>query len=289
MTTEVQQTTQGGVDTTTEDEQRVLDEQRQQEEAAKAAAEAAAKAAADAAEAAKATEEARAAAATIAAAAPPPVITVPPIVPTVDAALAARNFDQELQDLNNKWADGDVDQTEYSRLLLDIGSARARLEAQQEHVRFAQTQLEAWQQQQAALQAQNFAQAADAFVTACPDLQNPDRRNLFQDFIKRVDTETGNQLPDAELLSQARSRMLAAFPWNGVSAAPAPAKPTPEQMRQAAAPPPPPRLGALPTNPGAVADSVDDMNIVDLEDHLARMTPDAREAFLMRIEQRNAA
>jgi len=276
------QATQGDIDIATEGEQAVLDAAAADAKAAQDAEKAQADAAAATAEAARIAAEPPPA---------PPVVAPAPLplqVPAniIDPALVARNFDAEYAAAEEKWGDGDIDQAEYNRVIRAIAKDESRLEAQRTSASAFEQAAQAQATASANAAAQTFAQLGDVFVQQNPDLQDPTRRSVFTDLVRKVDTETGCTLPDWQLLQETHKRMLAAFPIAPAAAA----NVTKLQPRGADLAALPPRLAGLPAGPGQASEleTLGAMDITDIEDHLGRLTPDARDQLLRKLEHQAA-
>lgn len=269
-----------GVDSTTPAEQAVLDAETNRiagEAAAAEAAKAAEVAAGAAAEQAKAAADAAAAEqakqAAAAAALPPaaPAAVFPTI--SVDEALARRDLAAEKADLNRRWEEGEITQTEWANEFSEIATASATLAAQQAMANAAKAAAE-----------QSFEQAASAF------LARPDNRDIatdqtrflmFQTVINAIDNATGNALPANELLSRAHTefRKQVAAP-----AAPAPPASAPTRQPDLTALPPRltdiPQAGAHNDGEGAEVGQLASLGIEDLEARFAGMSDAQIERYL---------
>lgn len=217
------------VDSTTPAEQAVLDA-----ETSRIAGESAAADAAKAAEATAAAEQAKAAADAASAeqarqAAAVPAAAPAAVFPTisVDEALSKRDLAAETADLNQRWEEGEITQTEWSQKFAEIATASAMLAAQQAMAKMT-----------ADAANQSFEQASSAFLARPENLDIATDRTrflMFQTVINAVDSATGNALSANELLSRAHAEFR-----KQVAAPAAPGAPPPPPTRQ-------PDLSALPT------------------------------------------
>lgn len=268
-----------GVDSTTPAEQAVLDAEtnRIAGEAAAAEAAKAAEVAAAAAEQAKAAADAAAAEqakqAAAAAALPPaaPAAVFPTI--TIDEALAKRDLAAENAELNRKWEEGEITQTEWASTFAEIATASATLAAQQTMANAAKAAAE-----------QSFEQAASAFLARPDNLDiatDSTRFKWFQDVINTIDNATGNALPANELLSRAHAEFRKKVP-----APSAPAPPPPPPTRQTDLTTLPPRLTDIPQagahhdGESAEISQLASMGIQDLEELFAGKSDEQIERYL---------
>jgi hypothetical protein len=252
---------------------------------AAAAAEAQAKADADAAAASAraADEAARAAAAPAATAAAPAALVLPP------KPEAPKDFTAERSSLKDLYEKGDLDQDEYleKREALTIEEA-------------AYTgRLAAWETTAAAAKTTAAANAEAEFNTVALDwekrnadfIANPIRAEAMQKLVDQIDKENNFALSPAELFTRAEKLAFEAFNYQPATPAPASGK-TPEQIAAealAARKPDTSKVpGTLATAPQAASldpnhasyAAIDNLGIDDLENTLARMTPEQQAKYL---------
>jgi hypothetical protein len=254
------------------------------------AAAAADPAAASAAAAAAAAGSEGAAAAAPAAADPAAAVVDPPAAAGAAAAPAAivaakpeppKDFDAEYAALQKRYDEGDIDaaafQADQRALSREEGKFTARLTIWEES-----------QQSAAQHAAQDFNQAAVQWEKDNADfMANPIRAQNMQQAIALIDAQTGGALPPAELFARAEKATFEAFgytkpavaavdPAAAVAAAVAARKPgaVPATLATAEA--------AAPIESGRnpTFATLDGLGISELEDAMARMTQQQRDAYL---------
>lgn len=262
-----------------------------------AAAEAAAKAAQDEA-AAKAQADADAAAAkkaeedAAAAAAETPQPAAQPVVVNLPKPEPPQDFAAERAKLKTAYDNGEIDQDEYldkrDAITVAEGAYQGRLAAWETQVANAQETIKANAEAAFTAEAQAWEKRNADFMA------NPLRADMMQQAIAAVDKQTGYKLSPAELFKKAEEVAFQAANYTPPAATPAPtpsgktveeiarealagrkpsAADTPATLRTA-----PQAAGLDPNN--AAYDTLDRLPISDLEDTLARMTPEQAAKFL---------
>jgi len=209
-------------------------------------------------------------------AAPPPVVAAKPEPP--------KDFETEFTKLQQLYDDGEIDgakfQADQRALVREEGAYTARVTLWEER------------QNAAVLAATNdFSTTALAWEKEHADfMSNPLRAQQMQSAIQLIDAQTKGSLPAAELFDRAAKATFEAFGYmppkpaaqtvvdakTKVAEAVAARQPTPVPQTLANA------SEAAPIEPGArnaTFENLDGMNISDLEDALARMTPAQVEAY----------
>lgn len=254
---------------------------------AAAAAEAQAKADADAAAAsARAADEAARAAAAAAPAAPaaaPAALVLPP------KPEAPKDFTAERSSLKDLYEKGDLDQDEY----LDKREALTIEEAA------FNGRLAAWETTAAAAKTTAAASADAEFNTVALDwekrnadfIANPIRAEAMQKLVDQIDKENNYTLTPAELFTRAERLAFEAFNYQPTTQAPPPAKTKEQIAAEALAGRKPdtsnvpgtlasaPQAASLDPNHASYA-AIDNLGIDDLENTLARMTPEQQAKYL---------
>ncbi len=223
----------------------------------------------------------------VAPAATTPEPTSPPPAPAAIPAPAKpeppRDFDQANSDLLRRYDDGDIDAAEFQKQQRELSKEEsaftARLTVWEENMRSAAEVAQA-----------GFNAVAVAWERDNAEfLKNPLRRNQMQVAIEEVDRETGGRLSPQQLFERAGQVAFEAFGWQPKeSAVPAidPAKAIADAVARRTPPPAPQTLAAAPaaapidSGRNAAYETLDSKNVSDLEDALARMSADQREAYL---------
>ncbi len=225
------------------------------------------------------------AAAVTPAATPVPAADHTPLIPK-DFKTPMAALDAKAAELENKWENGDISDTDYKAQLRAISRDQAALDIQQEDY-----------QKLVVADQQNWKASVEAYKAANPGLwSDPAVQAAFD---KEVGNVTSNpafaKLPFGQQLARAHARLAAdadvlglAVPTAATAATPPP-KPVAPPPPARARPAPPPTLAKLPASdmntPGdgrfaaidrAIAQSGD---VVMTEAFVARMTPEERDAY----------
>lgn len=198
-----------------------------------------------------------------------------------------KNFDEEFAAIQKRYDDGELDSAEFQSASRSLSKEEAAY----------QTRVTLWEENQAAAQQSaqaSFATAAVAWEQANKDfMSNPLRAEAMNRAIAVIDQQTGGTLSPQALLEQAAKVAFEAFGYQVTQAAPPAGQPSAEEAIARATearktPPVPTTLGTAPAaaaiergGGNAAFAELDGKDINTLEDAVARMTPQQREAYLL--------